>query len=59
MAVSDGSGSFCSVVEETEGAEDAVEDVIFLPFRSVALRSSEPNQTVTFDKEALPAASEL
>jgi hypothetical protein len=35
MAVSDGSGSFCSVVEETEGADDAVEDVIFSPFRSL------------------------
>jgi hypothetical protein len=53
IADSDESGSFCSVVEETEGAEDAVEDVIFLPFRTVASRSS------TFDKEILPAGVEL
>jgi hypothetical protein len=29
MAVSDGSGNFCSVVEETEDTDDAVEDVMF------------------------------
>jgi hypothetical protein len=28
MAVSDGSGNFCSVVEEAEGADDADDDVI-------------------------------
>src|SRR5262249_43482962 len=31
MAVSEESGSFCSVVEETEGVDGASEDVIFLP----------------------------
>src|SRR6516225_9487043 len=38
MAVSDGSGSFCSVVEETEGADDAVEDVISLPLQVAATK---------------------
>jgi hypothetical protein len=35
MAVSEEIGSFCSVVEGAEGADDAVEDVIFSPFISL------------------------
>src|SRR5215471_1357552 len=34
IAVSEESGSFCSVVEDTEGVDDAVEDVISLPLIS-------------------------
>jgi hypothetical protein len=32
IAVSEESGSFCPVVADAVGADDAVEDVIFLPF---------------------------
>jgi hypothetical protein len=41
MAVSEEIGSFCSVVEDAEGADDAVEDVIFLP-----LHLSDANEPV-------------
>src|SRR6516225_7527230 len=46
MAVSDGSGSFCSVVEETEGAEDAVEDVIFSSPSGRGHEAQRPSHTV-------------
>jgi hypothetical protein len=42
MAVSEESGSFCSVVEDTEGVDDAVEDVIFLPLHLSAANANEP-----------------
>jgi hypothetical protein len=42
MAVSEENGSFCSVVEDTEGVDDAVEDVIFLPLHRSAANANEP-----------------
>jgi hypothetical protein len=47
MAVSDGSGSFCSAVEETEGADDAVEDVIFQSPSGCGHEAQHPDHTAS------------
>jgi hypothetical protein len=44
IAISEESGSFCPAVEDAEGADDAVEDVIFLPFIYLPGRTG---QTIT------------